>query len=656
MLFHACPPLHQWRHDHDQAFNTFLQYKTQVPVCGAIMLNETWDKCVLVKGWKASSGWGFPKGKINESEPQHLCAVREVLEETGYNLADQINPEHVLETEIRDQRVSLYIVPGVPEDYPFETKTRKEISKIEWFRLTDLPGWKRNKNVPGKFYLIHPFIGPLRKFIQRYNPKSRRISAQPVMPTTHEEEEDESETFLAVQTDSTDAAQESSSGPQTPSPQYTQAVAHSVPKVQHADDVNAQLNVDKLDPHFARLLSSLTLSATGIKPNGSDSEKPLAPASASVSISNGPTALSSLSPAKVSPAANKPISVPKSAATFPSPAQATALPPSSQVAPSVPASKPSAATQAIKPPVSSKSPPASVDPSTAGPRPSSSASTLPLSPRTRGMGSRRTSSTADISPYLTRPAEVPSSAKRLRELALLEAISDESARMTPVLRQRDGGGQGNLNGRHSAVPAQFHPNFLPPHPSAIHPTPNDLRVIYSSQPVAGLPMNLNPATPLIPSATPNMAFGPAPFQVRPHTSQAFSRNGPYSPAPLAGFQHSMYGMMNAPPGGFPSGQPIYQPIFNAPHPYGTFLPHGPPMPSAVNPLPVVSPLQGSAMPAQAPVGLPMSGTALPGPGLPALPPLQAGAAPNLGHARPPPAANPGQAAQLLSILNAPPSM
>ena len=95
MLFHACPLLHQWSHDHEQAFNTFMQYKTRVPVCGAIMLNETWEKvchpyrvslisthvssqCILVKGWKSSSGWGFPKGKINEHEPPHECAIREV--------------------------------------------------------------------------------------------------------------------------------------------------------------------------------------------------------------------------------------------------------------------------------------------------------------------------------------------------------------------------------------------------------------------------------------------------------------------------------------------------------------------------------------------------------------------------------------------------
>lgn len=51
-----------------------------------------------------------------------------MLEETGYNLAGQINPADVIEVSIREQQVTLYVVPGVPEDYAFETKTRKEIS------------------------------------------------------------------------------------------------------------------------------------------------------------------------------------------------------------------------------------------------------------------------------------------------------------------------------------------------------------------------------------------------------------------------------------------------------------------------------------------------------------------------------------------------
>ncbi|KAA1471498.1 DCP2-domain-containing protein [Dentipellis sp. KUC8613] len=193
MLFQACPLLHRWSGDHEGAFNHFMQYKTRVPVCGAIMLNDTWDKVVLVKGWKSSSGWGFPKGKINQNEAPHACAAREVMEETGYNLAGQIERDDVIEMSIREQLISLFIVPGVPENYPFQTKTRKEISKIEWFRLADLPTWKKNKAVPGKFYLISPFIAYAAPFfLLRFtslNPakgRSRRSSMSGSLERSHD--------------------------------------------------------------------------------------------------------------------------------------------------------------------------------------------------------------------------------------------------------------------------------------------------------------------------------------------------------------------------------------------------------------------------------------------------------------------------------------
>ncbi|KAI3484026.1 hypothetical protein L1887_53041 [Cichorium endivia] len=70
---------------------------------------------------------------------------------------------------MREQRIRLYIVPGVKENTKFETLTRKEISKIAWFRLSDLPTWKKSKDPPagmgGKFYLISPFIGRLKQWI-----------------------------------------------------------------------------------------------------------------------------------------------------------------------------------------------------------------------------------------------------------------------------------------------------------------------------------------------------------------------------------------------------------------------------------------------------------------------------------------------------------
>lgn len=52
-------------------------------MCGALMLNATCTKVLMVRGWGINV-WSFPKGKINENEVLVDCAIREVEEETGY--------------------------------------------------------------------------------------------------------------------------------------------------------------------------------------------------------------------------------------------------------------------------------------------------------------------------------------------------------------------------------------------------------------------------------------------------------------------------------------------------------------------------------------------------------------------------------------------
>ncbi|GJJ68193.1 mRNA-decapping enzyme subunit 2 [Entomortierella parvispora] len=193
-FFHHCPLLHEWSDEHETAFVNFMEYKIRVPVCGAIILNETMDKCILVKGWAARSGWGFPKGKINKDEPDTDCAVREVWEETGFDISSRIRDEDYVEQTMKDQRIRLYIIKSVPEDTVFEPQTRKEISKIEWHLLTDLPAYKpktaergsysgkesgserpSNAKNPSRYYMVTPFLQKLKNWIaaQRRNAKRK---------------------------------------------------------------------------------------------------------------------------------------------------------------------------------------------------------------------------------------------------------------------------------------------------------------------------------------------------------------------------------------------------------------------------------------------------------------------------------------------------
>ena len=55
---------------------------------------------LLVQGFWSKNSWGFPKGKVNEGEDPARCAVREVLEETGYDISSIISNREFLETTV----------------------------------------------------------------------------------------------------------------------------------------------------------------------------------------------------------------------------------------------------------------------------------------------------------------------------------------------------------------------------------------------------------------------------------------------------------------------------------------------------------------------------------------------------------------------------
>ncbi|KAF5390326.1 hypothetical protein D9757_002949 [Collybiopsis confluens] len=529
MLFAACPLLHRWE-DHEQAFTDFMQYKTRVPVCGAIMLNETWEKCVLVKGWKSSSGWGFPKGKINEDEPRANCATREVLEETGYNLAGRLNPDHVIEMSIKEQKISLFIVPGVPEDFPFKTKTRKEISKIEWFRLADLPTWRRNKAAPGKFYLITPFIGALKQFIREHKPtaiprkppRSKRTNhAESGSSGQHRRSPADSPSNSSQEANQESSSQSSSADngdPQTPSPQAPSTLANHV-------NIAAEGMTTELDPHFARLLSGLTLSGTASAQDG-------------VVKSLG----SQVTPASV----NDPASPP--APLMSTPMTATPPIPADQLSKSVRQPSRDHLENAALPVNPSLSSNAMIIPRTS----SQLNSTSPVKPH-RQPTSRRTPSTADISPYLSKSAEIPSSAKHLKQIALLETVATESAQMSPMLHMRDAAFNSALQG----------------HPARYMDSPPPMFATTIPSTSAG---HLGASgTRLPPLNHPGPSMHDDPFVVRPRTSQAVHRVPypalPNPPGRMSMTHNQALALMNNHPytSQMPSQPPHYR-FLPAPHP------------------------------------------------------------------------------------------
>jgi len=160
VLFRVCPMLEPYR---SRSADFLAQYKAHlltVPVHGVILLTRDCRHVLLVRGMGAKS-WSFPRGKVNEGESGVACAVREVLEETGYDcraalawtaaargaagggggaaLPHTLHPPH-LQSKEGGKTVTMYVAVGVPDDgsVVFRPRTKSEIDSIGWFDTATL--------------------------------------------------------------------------------------------------------------------------------------------------------------------------------------------------------------------------------------------------------------------------------------------------------------------------------------------------------------------------------------------------------------------------------------------------------------------------------------------------------------------------------------
>jgi mRNA-decapping enzyme subunit 2 len=214
-IFQHCPLLAPFSaENHMRAFEEFMQYKTRVPVRGAILLNEAMDSTVLVKGWKKGANWSFPRGKINKDEDDLDCAVREVYEETGFDikqagLVPREDEVKYIQISMREQQIRLYVFRNVPMDTVFEPKTRKEISKVEWYKLSELPAFRKKGNNShddaaaasnaNKFYMVAPFLVPLKKWVVQQKKKDGTRVAAANLAIHHQTEEPLTEDDIGAQ-------------------------------------------------------------------------------------------------------------------------------------------------------------------------------------------------------------------------------------------------------------------------------------------------------------------------------------------------------------------------------------------------------------------------------------------------------------------------
>eukprot|EP01038_Epipyxis_sp_PR26KG_P004117 gene4117-5868_t len=121
-----------------ELFYHYASYKSSIPVYGAIMLNSSMKKMLLVSDYHTKA-WMLPRGKINENENEINCAIREVFEETNFDITPYITEDDNLLVFDDQRKIKLYIAMNVPENFPFECKSRKEIADIQFFHIDKLP-------------------------------------------------------------------------------------------------------------------------------------------------------------------------------------------------------------------------------------------------------------------------------------------------------------------------------------------------------------------------------------------------------------------------------------------------------------------------------------------------------------------------------------
>eukprot|EP00210_Caulerpa_lentillifera_P008732 g8329.t1 len=187
LMFEVCPGLDQYKGDLHLILKRFQDFKHTVPVMGAILLSERMEKVLLVRGWSKNSAWGFPRGKRTKDETDEVCAIREVREETGFDISSRLNKKQFIEIHAGLQRVKLFIIKNVPEDTKFTPFAKKEIGALAWHLVSELPTAKGDSSrmfhsgsgQMHRFYMVHVFADQLRKWITSNRPPKVLVVERP---------------------------------------------------------------------------------------------------------------------------------------------------------------------------------------------------------------------------------------------------------------------------------------------------------------------------------------------------------------------------------------------------------------------------------------------------------------------------------------------
>jgi len=181
-LLLSCDGLSQHLHHFSSAFDSFMQYKKQVPSCGAVILHASLSHVLMVCHTN-SKAWSFPRGKRARHESYAACAAREVLEETGCDISGLLDEDtsEFFEADIGGRTVRLYGVAGI--DMPSSqlgARTMGEIGSVAWLPLSKIKALTRGRKPElhdgGKLVNVAPFAPAICKWAQRLKKQSKKAA------------------------------------------------------------------------------------------------------------------------------------------------------------------------------------------------------------------------------------------------------------------------------------------------------------------------------------------------------------------------------------------------------------------------------------------------------------------------------------------------
>lgn len=203
-LLFACDGLTQHLHGFSSAYDRFMQYKKQVPSCGAVILHSDMSH-VLMVSHANSNVWSFPRGKRARYESFPECAAREVLEETGCDISGHISEDSQCFTaEIGGRTVRLYAVSGVDmPTHELGARTMNEIGSVAWQPVGKIRALAKGKKAEldggGKLINVAPFAPAICKWVQRVKKQSRSNKRAQQQAGSSAADAEVSDTAYAVQ-------------------------------------------------------------------------------------------------------------------------------------------------------------------------------------------------------------------------------------------------------------------------------------------------------------------------------------------------------------------------------------------------------------------------------------------------------------------------